>query len=255
MLDINSRSHKKQYNDIKKNNNDKNKCTDIFFPEKINVIDANITINSQLQAKQVVSFLTGMYPEADCTLDYREPWKLLISGILAAQCTDARVNIVCKSLFIEFPTIESIANADVTILEDRIHSCGFYHVKAKSIKGSMQKLLSEYQGMVPSNLGDLVSLPGVGRKIGNLILGDCFGKQAIVVDTHCARIARHIGLTDSTTPEKIERDLMKCIPENEWTNFGHRIVAHGRAVCTAKNPKCNQCQLKLICKKGIQSIE
>ena len=206
------------------------------------------------QAQQVVRTLAAMYPLADCTLDSREPWKLLISGILAAQCTDARVNIVCKTLFVEFPTMKSIADADLSVLEEQIRSCGFFHMKAKALKGSMQRLLQEYHGEVPSTMEDLISLPGVGRKIANLILGDSFGKQAIVVDTHCARISRHLGLTDSSNPARIEQDLMKCIPEKEWTNYGHRMVAHGRALCTAKNPKCGQCDLRLFCKKGMETI-
>lgn len=207
------------------------------------------------QAEQIVSILASTYPDADCTLFYHEPWKLLISGILAAQCTDARVNIVCEALFKEFPTTESIAGADLPILEDRIHSCGFFHVKARSIKGSMQRLIEEYHGEVPASLEELMTLPGVGRKIGNLILGDCFGMQAIVVDTHCARISKRLGLTDSTDTARIEQDLMKCIPKSEWTNYGHRMVAHGRALCTARNPKCTQCLLQRICKKGMETIE
>lgn len=202
-----------------------------------------------------MSILASTYPDADCTLFFREPWKLLISGILAAQCTDARVNIVSEALYKEFPTKESIAGADLSILEDRIHSCGFYHVKARSIKGSMQRLIDHYHGEVPDSLGELLTLPGVGRKIGNLILGDCFGRQAIVVDTHCARISKWLGLTDSTDPSRIEQDLMQCVPKDEWTNYGHRMVAHGRALCIARNPRCAQCPLQQICKKGMETIE
>ena len=218
-------------------------------------IDFSLPVDLHRQAVQVSRILAETYPEADCTLDYREPWKLLISGILAAQCTDARVNVVCKSLFVEFPTIQSLADADLPVLEDRIRSCGFFHVKAKAIKASMRKILEDYQGEVPSTLEELTTLSGVGRKIGNLILGDCFGKQAVVVDTHCARISKHLGLTDSTVPNKIEQDLMRYLPKNEWTSYGHRIVAHGRAICTARNPKCLQCPLRPVCKKGMGNIE
>ncbi len=203
----------------------------------------------------MVSILAGSYPDADCTLEYQEPWKLLISGILAAQCTDARVNIVCSTLFVEFPTIESIAEADILLLEDRIRSCGFFHVKAKAIKSSMNRILEDFSGQVPSTLDELISLPGVGRKIGNLILGDCFGRQAVVVDTHCTRISRHLGLTDATDPAKIEQDLMRCLPEESWTSYGHRIVAHGRAICTARNPQCAKCPLRHVCKKGMEKVE
>lgn len=210
--------------------------------------------SKKVQAEQIVSRLAELYPDADCTLFFREPWKLLIAAILAAQCTDARVNIVAGKLFSEFPTPESLADLDIEILEDRIRSCGFYHMKAKSIKNSMQMLVHQYHGRVPDQLADLVAMPGVGRKIANLVLGDCFGNQAIVVDTHCARISRHLGLTDSEDPRKIEQDLMKWIPRNEWTSYGHRIVAHGRAVCTARNPKCSRCLLQTICRKGIQTL-
>lgn len=176
----------------------------------------------------------------------------MISGILAAQCTDARVNIVCKDLFNEFTTVQSIAKADELVLEDRIHSCGFYHVKARAIKASMQKLLDDYSGEVPSDMGELLTLPGVGRKIANLVLGDCFNKPSIVVDTHCRRISKHLGLTNSDNPLKIEQDLMKCIPKMQWTNFGHMIVAHGRAVCNARSPRCEICPLRIVCKKGLR---
>ena len=151
--------------------------------------------------------------------------------------------------------MESMAGAALPVLEDRIRSCGFYHVKARYIKESMQGLIGRFHGEVPSSLEELMTLPGVGRKIGNLMLGDLFGIQAIVVDTHCARISKCIGLTDSTDPTRIEQDLMKCVPENEWTNYGHRMVAHGRALCIARNPKCPRCPLQRICKKGMETIE
>lgn len=217
--------------------------------------DFSFFIDKKRQAEQVVRILAETYPDADCTLDYQEPWKLLISGILAAQCTDARVNVICSTLFVEFPTIESIADADLLVLEDRIRSCGFFHMKAKAIKGSMSKILEDFNGQVPSTLEELTSLPGVGRKIGNLILGDCFGIQSVVVDTHCSRISKHLGLTDSVIPARIEQDLMQCLPAGTWTSYGHRIVAHGRAICTARNPRCAKCPLRHVCKKGMESIE
>ena len=213
-------------------------------------------MNKDLEERgiKIAGNLKLMYPDADCTLADRTPWKLLISAILAAQCTDARVNTVTKELFKEFSTVKSFANAELPVLEDRIHSCGFYHAKAKAIKGSMQKILNDYNGKVPDKLDDLLSLPGVGRKIANLILGDCFGKQAIVTDTHCLRISGHLGLTESKDPIKVEQDLMKYIPENDWTSYGHCAVAHGRALCTARNPKCGQCALQSLCVYGLNKL-
>lgn len=207
------------------------------------------------QGAEIIRILKAVYPEADCTLDCHLPWQLLISAILAAQCTDSRVNMITESLFKEFPTIKAFADVDLPVLEDRIFSCGFYHAKAKSIKSSMQRILDVYDGKVPSTTGDLLTLPGVGRKIANLVQGDCFGKPAIVVDTHCLRVSRLLGLTESTDPHKVEMDLMKYIPENNWTSYGHCIVAHGRAVCVARRPKCPQCPLQCVCVYGLKILK
>lgn len=211
-------------------------------------------MSEQNQGEKVIEILESMYPDADCTLNYRQPWKLLIAAILAAQCTDARVNIVCEKLFKNCPTIEDISNLDIVTLEEYIRSCGFYHVKAKSIKESTRLIIDKFEGVVPQDMTNLLSLPGVGRKIANLIIGDCYNKQAIVVDTHCKRISKHIGFTDNTNPDKVEKDLMKCIPKDKWTSYGHMIVAHGRAICSSQKPKCNICKLNSICKKGIESF-
>jgi endonuclease-3 len=208
----------------------------------------------KIRAGLITEKLKLMYPDADCTLIYREPYRLLISGILAAQCTDARVNIVVKNLFNDLPTIKSIADAPISDLEEYIRSCGFFHSKSKYIKESMNNLLNDFDGKVPETREELMTLPGVGRKIANLILGDCFGVQAIVVDTHCMRISKRLGLTESTDVLKIEQDLMRCVPKNEWTSFGHMIVLHGRALCMARSPKCTECDLRCLCKKGIESV-
>lgn len=222
---------------------DKRKCADAVFPE-----------TKEKQGTEIVRILKSMYPEADCTLRCRMPWQLLISAILAAQCTDARVNMITEGLFKEFPDIKSFADADMIALEDRIHSCGFFHAKAKAIKGSMQRILHEYGGEVPSSIDKLLTLPGVGRKIANLVLGDCFGKQAVVVDTHCLRISGLLGLTESKDPYKVEKDLMKYIPQSEWSSYGHCIVAHGRAICIARRPKCSICALQCVCRYGFNLL-
>jgi len=214
----------------------------------------SVKYKGKIKAGLITEKLKLMYPDADCTLVYREPYRLLISGILAAQCTDARVNIVVKDLFNDFPSIKAIADAPLSDLERYIRSCGFFHSKSKYIKESMNILINDFDGNVPETREALMTLPGVGRKIANLILGDCFGVQAIVVDTHCIRISKRLGLTDSTDVLKIEQDLMRNIPRNDWTAFGHMIVLHGRALCIARSPKCNDCELRCLCKKGIESV-
>ena len=203
----------------------------------------------------ILDELWRLYPEADCTLYYKdEPWKLLISGILAAQCTDARVNMITPALFARYPTIAAMADARLPELEDIIRSCGFFRVKASAIKRSMEMLISDYDGKVPADFDSLLTLPGIGRKIANLIMGDSFGVPGIVVDTHCSRVSKRLGFTDSTDPYRIEKDLAAIIPRDKWTGYGHRVVAHGRAVCSARNPGCHICTLKDTCRKGREAI-
>ena len=209
--------------------------------------------------RKLASFITDelwrLYPDADCTLDQRnEPWKLLVSGILSAQCTDARVNKITPELFERYPRVGDLADAQISELQEIIRSCGFFRVKSESIKMSMQKLFNEFEGEVPADFATLLSFPGVGRKIANLIMGDSFGIPGIVVDTHCARISRHFGLTDSTDPYRIEKDLSLIIPEERWTGYGHRVVAHGRAVCKARSPDCQACSLNVLCRKGKENV-
>lgn len=188
-----------------------------------------------------------VYADADCTLDYQTPFQLLIATQLAAQCTDARVNIVTKDLFQKYRSVEDFAAADLEELEQDIRSTGFYHNKAKNIIGCAQKLLRDFGGTVPDNLEDLLSLPGVGRKTANLVLGDVFGKNALVIDTHAGRLSRRFGLTKETDPTKVEFALMKMVPEDYMARFCHQMVMHGRAFCTARNPKCTSCPLNHLC--------
>lgn len=201
------------------------------------------------RALAAVNLLREMYPNAICSLDYEFPFQLLVAVRLSAQCTDARVNLVTPALFERYKTIEDFANADPAEVGKYIYSCGFYKSKAESIVGMAQKILADYNGEVPDNIDDLLTLPGVGRKTANLIVGDIYGKAAIVVDTHCIRITNRLGLVAEKDPKKIEFALKKIIPAQEGSDFCHRIVLFGREVCTARNPKCDDCRLAQICKK------
>ena len=191
--------------------------------------------------------LTELYPDSECTLNYDTPFKLLVATQLAAQCTDARVNIVTKTLFKKYPTVASFAAADQKELEEDIKSTGFYHNKAKNIIACAKKLISDFGGEVPRTMEDLLSLPGTGRKTANLVLGDAFGIPGIVIDTHAKRLSGRIGLTKEITPEKIEKDLLTFVPTDYMTKLGHHLVHHGRAVCTARKPACYRCALSDIC--------
>jgi len=219
------------------------------------ICDKNTKILPRKQrAEKITTLLREMYPLADCTLDYKEPFMLLISGILAAQCTDARVNLIAKDLFKMYSTPDSFATANILQLQDLIRSCGFFNTKSKYIIESMKLVVQKYDGKIPDTRDELMTLPGVGRKIANLILGDCFGIPAIVVDTHCLRITKHLGLSDSRNPLKTEQDLMKYLPRNEWISYGHRVVAHGRNLCNARNPKCKFCDLRCFCVTGRKDL-
>lgn len=204
-------------------------------------------------ALEVIRRLKEEYPYTDCTLDYDEAWKLLVSVRLAAQCTDARVNVVVVELYKKFPDIESLANADVDEIEAIVRPCGLGKSKARDIKACMQMLMNDFGGRVPDNMKDLLKLPGVGRKSANLVMGDVYGQPAIVTDTHCIRLSNRIGLVKNLKdPKKVEMELWKIIPPEESNNFCHRLVDHGRAVCTARTtPFCDKCVLSDICKKVI----
>ncbi len=198
---------------------------------------------------EVIDRLKEAYPDADCTLDYDEAWKLLVSVRLAAQCTDERVNIVVAGLYEKYPTIEALAAATPEEIEEIIRPCGLGRSKARDISGCMRMLQTEFHGQVPDTMEELLSLPGVGRKSANLILGDVYGKPAIVTDTHCIRLCNRIGLVDGIKdPKKVEMALWKIVPPEEGNMLCHRFVDHGRAVCTARTyPRCEMCCLKDIC--------
>ena len=199
-------------------------------------------------AALAVAELEKLYPAAECTLDYGEPYELLIATRLAAQCTDARVNIVTKELFAKYPTLEAFANADLAELEQDVKPCGFYRTKAKSIIEMSQSLISDFGGVVPDTMEELLSLSGVGRKTANLILGDVYGKPAVVTDTHCIRITGRLGLTKNTEPHKVEDDLRKLLPPDKSNDFCHRVVEFGRDICKARSPKCGECPLNTFCR-------
>ncbi|MDR1565399.1 MAG: endonuclease III [Oscillospiraceae bacterium] len=200
-------------------------------------------------ALEAINRLKILYPDAICSLDYQNPLHLLISVRLAAQCTDARVNQVTPALFASYPTLEALADAEPEDIEPYIHSCGFFRQKAKDIVYTCRAIKERFNGLVPDNMEDLLSLSGVGRKTANLILGDVYGKPAIVCDTHCIRISGRLGLTDGTKdPFKTEMQLQKLLPPEESSDFCHRLVMFGRDVCTARAPKCSECSLSNICK-------
>lgn len=200
------------------------------------------------KANNIIRILEEIYPSPECGLKWEgDAYKLLIMAILSAQCTDARVNIVSKTLFARFPTPESMAKADLLEIEKEIHSVGLYHSKAKALKECCTRLTEVYGGEVPREMNDLLTLRGVGRKVANLIRGDIFGLGGIVADTHCIRISGRLGLSDGKDPLKTERALNKIIPTEKQSDFCHRMVLYGREVCTARNPKCDLCKLKEYC--------
>ncbi|MCX7747096.1 MAG: endonuclease III [Clostridia bacterium] len=199
------------------------------------------------QVLEIIKVFDTLYPDATCSLDYKDPLQLLISTQLAAQCTDARVNIVAQSLFSKYKNVHDFANADLKELEQDVKPTGFYHNKAKNIKNTCKMIIDEFGGKVPDNLEDLLKLPGVGRKTANLVLGDIFGVPGIVVDTHAKRLSGRIGLTKNSDPTKIEFDLMKVVPKEAWSKFCHQLVYHGRAVCNARKPACEQCEIRTWC--------
>ncbi len=203
------------------------------------------------RALAIIEGLKAEYPDAACSLDYDQAWKLLVSVRLAAQCTDARVNIVVEKLYEKYPDVNALAEAPVEEIEKIVHPCGLGNSKARDISACMKKLRDEYGGKVPDEFEKLLGLPGVGRKSANLIMGDVFGKPAIVTDTHCIRLVNRMGLVDGVKePAKVEKELWKIIPPREGSDFCHRLVEHGRAVCTARTkPRCDQCCLQDVCKK------
>ena len=212
-------------------------------------------MKTEAQISAIIEELKKLYPDAVCSLDYRKDYELLFSVRLAAQCTDARVNLVTPALFERFPSLEAFAQATPEGVGEYVHSCGFWRAKARDIVGSAQMLLSDFGGRVPDNMDDLLRLPGVGRKTANLILGDVYGKEGYVCDTHCIRITGRLGITDgSKDPLKVEQQLRKVIPPEESSDFCHRMVLHGRALCMARGPKCGECPLRDLCDHGKETV-
>lgn len=200
--------------------------------------------------RELTGRLAALYPDAGCTLAFEKDYQLLFNTRLAAQCTDARVNIVAETLYGRYPTLEAIAGAELSEMEAIVHPCGFYRHKARDLILCAQKLLSDFGGRVPDSMEALLSLPGVGRKTANLMLGELFGKPAVVTDTHCIRLANRLGLCATDDPYKVELALAALIPPGEQLAFCHRLVFHGRAVCTARSPQCGACGLAELCPSG-----
>lgn len=201
---------------------------------------------------EIVEKLKEIYPQAECALEYEgDPWKLLVMGRLSAQCTDARVNIVSKELFSKFPTAESMAKGELSEIEEAVRPCGLFRTKAENIRDASAMLVEKYGGKLPDTMEELLLFPGVGRKIANLLLGDIFNKPAVVCDTHCIRICGRLGMypEKEKNPEKIERILRELIDEREGSDFCHRIVLFGRAVCSARAPMCRECPLSELCER------
>lgn len=206
-------------------------------------------------ALSAVEALKKEYPDAKCSLDYETPLQLLVATRLSAQCTDARVNLVTPALFARFPDAESLAVAEVSEVAEYIKSCGLYKTKSKDLVAMAKMLVSDFGSEVPDNIDDLTKLPGIGRKTANLICGDVYGKPAVVVDTHCIRITTRLGLHKETDQRKIENALRKLLPPEESNDFCHRIVLHGRAVCTARSPKCKDCCMNGFCRMGVKELK
>ena len=206
----------------------------------------------------IVEKMKEIYPAAECALRWEgEPWKLLIMGRLSAQCTDARVNIVCKELFVAYPTPKALADADVADIERYIRSCGLYHVKAQNTKDACAMLVNDYGGVLPDTMEELLKFPGVGRKVANLLLGDIFNKGGIVADTHCIRICGRFGMYPEKLkdPVRVERIMDELIEKHEQSDFCHRIVQFGRDTCSARAPQCATCPLNGLCEHGKRAVE
>lgn len=228
------------------------KLTPIIKPQK-----QRASKPRQVRVDEIVAALKNEYPDAQCALGHENPFQLMIATILSAQCTDVRVNKVTPDLFKRYPSVQSFANAPQAELEEMIRTTGFFRNKSKSIIGASQRIINQYGGLVPRDMENLLTLPGVARKTANVVLGTAFGTASgVVVDTHVFRITHRLGLTKGKTPEKVEIDLMKSIPPNEWINFSHRLIHHGRKVCVARKPACERCVLEEVCPKiGVGKVK
>ncbi len=207
-------------------------------------------MNNKEKAEKIIDIFDELYPQAKCSLNYKDPIQLLVATQLAAQCTDARVNIVTESLFKKYKNVYDYANADIKQFEQEIRSTGFYHNKAKNIINCCKMIIEQFEGQLQSNLEDLLKLPGVGRKTGNLVLGDIYGIPGLVIDTHAKRLSKRMGFTQNEDPVKVEYDLMEIIPKNDWGKFCHQMVYHGREVCKAIKPACDKCKIQALCDFG-----
>ena len=201
----------------------------------------------QSSARSIYRILTKEYPDARCELDFNSPLELLVATVLSAQCTDKRVNTVTPVLFNRFPTVTKLAGAKISEIEKIIYSTGFYRSKAKNIKGLAKKILKDFNGEVPKTLAQLVTLPGVGRKTANVVLGNAFGIPGLTVDTHFGRLSRRFEWSQETDPVKVENDVAKLIPEKEWTLLSHKLIWHGRRICHSRKPECGICPLAKLC--------
>ncbi|MBI3865975.1 MAG: endonuclease III [Planctomycetia bacterium] len=209
---------------------------------------ASKAVDRKQRAVKIANKLARAYPDAVCALSHEDPFQLLVATILSAQCTDERVNMVTPELFRTYPDAEKLARSSQSDLEQIIKSTGFFRAKARSLKGMATKLVEEFGAVLPRTVEELTTLPGVGRKTANVLLGTAFGiATGVVVDTHVKRIAHLLGLTNHTDPEKVERDLMELLPKKEWVNFSHRLIHHGRRVCIARRPRCPECPLLSLC--------
>ncbi len=205
------------------------------------------------RAKKILAVLKKLYPDAACALVHQGPLQLMISTILSAQCTDERVNMVTPGLFKKYPDADAFADADQEELEEDIRSTGFYRNKAKNIRGACRVIVEQHAGSVPTNLDDLTALPGIGRKTANVILGNAFDTPGIVTDTHVIRLSRLMGLSRHTDPVKLEHDLMELVPQKDWTHFSHQMIFHGRRVCNARKPDCDNCKIRPHCSFGVKT--
>lgn len=209
-----------------------------------------LPVDRQAQADRVVAHLRADYPDVTCALENETPFELLIATILSAQCTDARVNMVTPELFRRWPDAAALATAPIQALEKVIQSTGFFRNKAKNIKAASRAIVERHDGELPRDIEAMIALPGVGRKTANVVLGTAFGMATgVVVDTHVTRLSQRLGLTDHTDATKIEKDLMQVLPQKEWVDFSHRMIHHGRQICTARKPKCPQCSMNKFCPK------
>ena len=212
------------------------------------VLKPKTAAERQARLTKILATLDKMYPDVTCALTHSSPWELLVATILSAQCTDKRVNLVTPGLFKKYPSIQDFAAASQEELAQDIRSTGFFNNKAKSVIGAARKILADFKGKVPQDIDQLLTVPGAARKTANVVLGTAFGiASGVVVDTHVQRIARRLDLTKETDPGKIEKDLVKILPKERWILFSHQIIHHGRALCTARNPRCAECGIEPLC--------